>query len=263
MWNFTAWRQRRVLNKYPISVETWEQALSHLPLLHGFTAAELTRLKELAVLFLHKKVIETAGDLELNESMKLIIALQACLPILYLGLDWYEGWVSIIVYPAGFMVQRDQIDTAGIVHPRQQALSGESWLRGPVIISWSDAAYSGYIDGHNLLIHEFAHKLDMQNGNANGMPPLHKNMDRKTWTEVFSHAYAELQHMILSGHPTPIDPYGVESPAEFFAVLSEVFFETPNVIQHYYPAVYPQLRAFYRQDPASRLGLTKPVEPLT
>lgn len=249
MWSYQKWKQRRLLRRYQYPADVWRNVLSKAPILHGLSDDELHRLRDLAVLFLHEKSIEATQGVTLSKETRLLIAVQACLPILNLGLSWYKGWYSVIIYPAGFIPTRKQVDDAGVVHDIQHALSGEAWLRGPVILSLSDVIESGAIDGRNVVIHEFAHKLDMLNGAANGFPPLHSDMDSKIWARVFSEAYADLRAKIAHGDVVDIHPYATTSPAEFFAVVSEVFFATPLVVKHSYPAVYQQLCAFYRQDP--------------
>ncbi|MEJ2554168.1 MAG: zinc-dependent peptidase, partial [Gammaproteobacteria bacterium] len=143
---------------------------------------------------------------------------------------------------------------SGVVHRTRRALGGESWGQGPVILSWRDAQPDAHPHGHgsNVILHEFAHKLDMLNGAANGMPPLHGDMSRSAWTAALSSAYDDLYHQLLRYHHTAIDPYAAESPAEFFAVLTETFFELPQRLQETYPAVYEVFRQFYRQDPLLR-----------
>ena len=133
-------------------------------------------------------------------------------------------------------------------------MTGESWLAGPVILSWADAERRGEAQGYNVVIHEFAHKLDMLNGDANGYPPLHAGMSRDEWTRVFDAAYRDFCKRVERGEETAIDPYAAEAPAEFFAVLSEAFFEIPGVVQAEHPEVYGQLASFYRQDPGMRLA---------
>lgn len=246
---FRRWREARIIRRSPITDNEWQQAFSRLPMLERLDVEQKAKLKRLAILFLHAKSLEGAGDLEITTGLKLVIALQACVPILNLGLDWYDGWVSVVIHPAGFTPVHTEMDEAGVVHQVRHALSGESWDRGPVVLSADDSLAGGIIDGHNLVIHEFAHKLDMQNGVANGMPPLHKGMSALQWSEAFSQAYADLQKRVEHGRQTPIDAYAATAPAEFFAVLSEVFFEQPAVIDDLYPAVYRQLASFYRQDP--------------
>jgi len=168
-------------------------------------------------------------------------------------MNGYDGWTSVIVYPAGFAPERTITDENGVVHQVQTDLSGEAWQRGPVVLSWNEVETAGVIDGHNLVIHEFAHKLDMQNGVANGFPPLHKGMQVKDWIKAFTEGFEHFQHECEIGKAA-IDCYGATSPAEFFAVLSEVFFERPAVIHQNYPAIHEQLRLYYRQDTLMRLG---------
>lgn len=225
-----------------------------MPLLTGLTAEEKIRLTELAILLLHHKNFEAARGLVITEKMTLIIALQACLPILNLGLACYSGWVSVIVYPAGFSPERLVTDEYGVQHLQRTDLSGESWQRGPVVLAWDAVEHAGIIDGHNLVIHEFAHKLDMQNGEANGFPPLHADMATAAWVEALSAGFEDFQHQCRHGNRLGIDCYAATSPAEFFAVLSEVFFEQPEIINRHYTAIYDQLRQYYRQDPLLRLS---------
>ncbi len=190
----------------------------------------------------------------LTQSMQLVIALQACLPILKLGLNCYDNWIAVIVYPSGFALKRIVRDEYGVEHTVQSSLAGEAWVRGPVVLAWDEAEHCGIIDGHNLVIHEFAHKLDMQNGEANGFPPLHAGMDVDAWTEAFSAGFEDFWQQCSTGKNIGIDCYGASSPAEFFAVLSEVFFERPEYMLHRYAAVYEQLKLYYRQDPLVRLS---------
>lgn len=246
------WRRRRVLRRSSLQQAEWQRTVADLPVLRGLNLDELRRLKDLTVLFLHEKSLEVVGDLELTDAMRLRIAAQACLPILNLDLDYYRNWVSVIVYPAGFLSHRQYRDTAGVVHSGYQARVGESWAQGPVILSWADIAHTGVGDGFNVVIHEFAHKLDMLNGVANGMPPLHRDMAVAAWSRLFTAAYEDLCSRMEAGLGTIINPYAGESPAEFFAVVSEAFFEIPNVLLAVYPEIYGQLRAFYRQHPVSR-----------
>jgi hypothetical protein len=247
------WHRRRVLKRSRLPEDRWQAVLADLPLLRGLNAGELQQLQALSTLFLHEKTLTAAGGLELDETMSLSIAVQACLPILKLGLDYYDGWTSVILYPEGFWSPHRSFDAAGVLHTGYQARVGEAWDRGPIVLSWADVrqAFSG--QGFNVVIHECAHKLDLLNGVANGMPPLHPGMAVAAWTQAFSAAYENLRQCLELGWETAIHPYAEESPAEFFAVVSEAFFEIPTVLQATYPAVYEQLCAFYRQNPALRL----------
>jgi len=248
------WLDRRIIRRSSITSAQWATAFAALPLLQGLTIDEKRSLQELAILFIHRKVFEGAHGLVVTRPMTLIIALQACLPILKLGLGGFEGWVSVVVYPSGFAPKRVIRDEYGVEHHVQSNLAGEAWQRGPVVLAWDETERAGFIDGHNLVIHEFAHKLDMQNGHANGFPPLHPEMDITVWTEAFRAGFEDLQHKCNTGEYIGIDCYAASSPAEYFAVLSEVFFERPDVLQQHYAAVYEQLRQYYRQDPLVRLG---------
>ena len=246
------WLNRRIIQRSTTTSTQWTTAFSSLPLLQGLATHEKNRLQELAILFLHHKVFEGAHGLDVTSEMKLIITLQACLPVLKLGLGGYEGWSTIIVYPTGFAPKRVIRDEYGVEHHVQSNLSGEAWQRGPVVLAWDETECAGVIDGHNLVIHEFAHKLDMQNGDANGYPPLHKGMNSTAWAEALTAGFEDLQHKCSRGISIGIDCYGASSPAEYFSVLSEVFFERPSIIQDHYPAVYEQLCLYYQQDPLTR-----------
>ncbi|MFL6567030.1 MAG: zinc-dependent peptidase [Burkholderiales bacterium] len=239
----TEWRRRRVLAKHHIDDALWERAtrpLSFLP--------RTPKLRELALLFLAEKDFVGAHELEVTDVMRLSIAAQACLPILELGLDWYAGWHGIVVYPGDFRVRRREIDEDGVVHEWEDDLAGEAMPGGPVVLSWDALAHDPAI---NVVIHEFAHKLDMLNGEADGVPPLHPGMERRAWVAVFEEAYEGFCDALERGKDTWLDPYAAEHPSEFFAVISEAFFREAEETKRRYPDVYAQLARFYRQDPAA------------
>ena len=250
---FRNWLDRRIVARSDIGSEEWQEAFAALPVLDGLNEDEKRHLIELAILFLRRKAIDGAHGLVVTARMKHVIALQACLPVLELGLDCYRGWEAVIVYPSGFAPERLVTDEYGVEHHVRDELSGEAWEHGPVQLSWDDIAAAGEVDGYNLVIHEFAHKLDMQNGDSNGFPPLHRDMNPQTWTRIFSAAFEDFERRCDRGEDIGIDEYAAESPAEFFAVLSEVFFERPDLLDYYYPAVYAQMKSYYRQDPLARL----------
>lgn len=244
---FRAWRRQRAAAKIEISAEQWQMAEYALPFLDRLSDDERRRLRELARQFIATKEWDGAQGLELTAALQISIALQACLPILNLGLDWYRGWISIIIYPGDFLIPRQMIDADGVVHEYDDAVLGEAWEGGPVLLSWFDNLNE--IGDVSIVIHEFAHKLDMSNGEVDGMPALHDNMTRAAWIAAFAPAYEDFCRRVEAGEETPIDPYAAEHPGEFFAVGSEVFFEAPELLRDAYPAVYEQLRLFYRQDP--------------
>jgi Mlc titration factor MtfA (ptsG expression regulator) len=186
-----------------------------------------------------------------------VIALQACVLVLNLDLMYYDGWESVVVYPDEFVPGWEWEDDAGVVHTNEEPMAGEAMPGGPVVLSWADVEASQDWDaaGMNLAIHEFAHKLDMRNGVANGCPPLPPEMAPHIWKRTMLAAYEHFQKRVDRGDRTAIDPYAAESPAEFFAVLSEVFFVDPQLLRHEYKQVYQQFAAFYRQEPAARTEL--------
>lgn len=251
----SAWL-KHILFHWRIPYSLWRESIVSAPTLSCLDQQEQHRLRKLASLFLHEKTITGAASLTVDSPMRVYIAAQACLLILNLDLDYFEGWSEVIVYPDTFVVTREERDTAGVIHETRRTLGGEAWSRGPVILSWADAKPGSHPHGSasNVILHEFAHKLDMLNGAANGMPPLHADMVRERWTASLSQAFEDLYHRVERHHQTTIDPYAAESPAEFFAVLTEVFFEQPARLHHLYPDVYEQLRLFYRQDPQPRIS---------
>lgn len=243
------WRMRRILRRHPIPHYIWRGVIRRMSILQGLDAVELAHLREMTTWFLARKAITGAQGLEVTPSMKVAVAVQACLLILNLGVEYFAGWSEVILYPGAFRVKHAQIDAAGLVHDESSVLAGESWLRGPVILSWDDVerdAYHGR-EGRNVVLHEFAHKLDGLNGVNNGLPPLRRGMSRKRWSEVLAGAYDALRRQVAAGEGACINPYAAASPAEFFAVSSEYFFTAPNVLRNCCPGVYKQLALFYRQ----------------
>lgn len=248
MWPWLRLGRRR----HAIPDALWAQALTAIPYAAALPAAEQRRIRELTLAFLRTKVFEAAAGLELTDAMRVHVGLQACLLILNLDPGYYDGWRGVILYPGDFLVPKEHIDDAGVVHEWTEELAGESWEHGPVILSW-DASRSA--DEHmNIVLHEFAHKLDMRDGHADGCPPLPAAISSRRWRRDFRQAYERLCDIVDRGEPAGLDPYGAESPAEFFAVASETFFMNPVLIAEDFPAVYRQLRAFYGQDPLAVLG---------
>lgn len=249
---FTEWRRARILRRTSVNEALWHGTLESHAFLRRLAQAERERLKRQVILFLHEKSIQGAGGLVIRDEMRMAIAAQACILILNLDLDYYRGWVEVIVYPSRFVAEFEYADDAGVVHRVREQMAGEAWERGPVILSWADAEEDGGGAGYNVVIHEFAHKIDMLNGDAEGFPPLHAGMSRDAWSRAFGAAYEDMRACLARGEHTLIDPYAAENPSEFFAVASETFFEEPLHMRASYPMVYEQLSRFYRQDPASR-----------
>lgn len=256
MWSLRAWRRQRILTRHPISADDWRMLDERLPIIAGLDMAERQHLGERAVLFLHDKHLSALPGVNLDAHGRLLLAVQAQLPLLYLDeLNWYQGFHEIVLYPDDFISPQRHRDASGVVHEWDAEHSGEAWQQGPVILAWPGVETSGDWDGYNLVIHEMAHKLDMLNGDANGLPPLHRTMRIDQWANAMQSAYDQMNEQ-LDANPdaeTAIDPYAAEDPAEFFAVTSEYFFSAPDLLQAAFPAVYTQLQLFYRQDPLARM----------
>ncbi|CAL94302.1 zinc-dependent peptidase [Azoarcus olearius] len=227
----------------------WQQAEAGLPFLAYLDDADRLRLRELARRFLAEKQFHGAHGLQLTDHMLLTISLQACLPVLNIGLSAYRGWVGVVVYPGDFVIPRQEVDEAGVVHEYDDEVLGEAWSGGPVLLSWFD---EGAPEGVNVVIHEFAHKLDMENGGVDGLPVLPPSMSRSAWAQVFGEAYERFCDQVDHGIDSLLDPYAAEHPAEFFAVAAEAFFEMPLDLRDEFPAVYDQLARYFRLDPAHR-----------
>ena len=249
-------RRERAMREARIDDVAWTRELASYNFTRVLNADERERLKALVILFIAEKPINGAGNLNIDNGARLAIAIQACMLILNLDLDWYKSWTEVIIYPGEFVTRHEEVDEAGVVHVVEDSMSGESWAHGTVVLSWADVMQAGRADGesaYNVVMHEFAHQIDMLNGDANGFPPLHKDMNREQWAAAFSAAYDHFCQRVDAWEETVIEEYAAENPAEFFAVISEAFFETPLAVRDEYPDVYAQLTLFYRQDTAARV----------
>lgn len=231
-----------------VATETWQRVETPLTCLNHLGETERLRLRTLALDFLAEKEFHGANGLALTDDMLLSIALQACLPILNLGLAAYRGWVGVVVYAGDFVIPRRHLDEDGVIHEFEDTVLGEAWEDGPVLLSWFDDPEEA--GGANVVIHEFAHKLDMANGAVDGLPALGDKLPRGEWSRGMQAAYAALCQQVDRGLPTFLDPYATQDPAEFFAVASEAFFQEPRGLLAAHPQVYRLLARFYQQDPA-------------
>jgi MtfA peptidase len=251
------WRENRHIARLPVSHAQWEAAVSDWPVAARYRGEARDRLRDMSLRFLLRKRFESGGGLVVDDRMQLRIATMAAVPILELGLDWYEGWHSVILYPAEFVPDQEYEDEFGVVHHDRHPLSGEAWQQGPVILSWEDVRAGTQEPGYNVVIHEMAHKLDMRADGPNGSPPLHRGMDPAEWRRVFTAAWEDMAQQVevtADESALPMDPYALESPGEFFSVASETFFETPSRLAEAWPDLYRQLALFYRQDPLATPG---------
>jgi Mlc titration factor MtfA (ptsG expression regulator) len=253
------WRRRRdaqALRERTIPDELWLATLGDFPFLKYRPLPDLLKLRELATLFLARKEFAAAGGLELDDRIALAVAAQACVPILHLGLHWYDGFVGIVLHPGEVVATREWQDDDGVVHTGEEVLAGEAMPGGPVMLSWRDvlAAGESLATGYNVVIHEFVHVLDMRDGLADGVPPLPDAALQRRWIEAMTQGHALLCRQLQAGQETLLDPYAAQGLEEFFPVCAESFFVSPAALLAEQPAVYGVMREFFQQDPARLLG---------
>ncbi|MCH9682511.1 MAG: zinc-dependent peptidase [Deltaproteobacteria bacterium] len=254
-------RERILADPFP---DAWRQTLgTRVAAWADLDDDERTLLCQLTQVFVEEKNWEGLGGLEMDDDVRVTVAGQACLLILGLDHDLYRRVESILVYPSTVFAPAEGssifgVATAPVSSP--MPLLGQAWQRGPVILAW-DAVRRGAADsrdGHNVVFHEFAHKLDMLSGGADGVPPLADRETYDRWVQVFERGWHALHERQAAGRRTFLDAYAGESPAEFFAVATEQFFEQGAAMEHKHPALYDVLRDFYRQDPARRRNRRTP-----
>jgi len=268
--------RRRVARELAlIDAEDWRGAVSRHFFLAGLSPREDEALRQRAAWLLASKTFSGAGGLEVTDEIMLSVAIQAALPILELDPALYEGWLEIVLYPGGFLIPRTEIDESGVVHEYVQEASGEAWDGGPVILSWDDAG-PGMPEKTNVVIHEFAHKLDLYGGEADGMPHLdaRSGIRPRQWRRVLGASFEQFSQALTAVEDAipayvdpesddaapwfdalPLDPYAATDEAEFFAVSSETFFVDPAPLARDLPDWYGLLSRYYRQDPLRRLAL--------
>lgn len=247
------WRAERTLARRPIPDALWALTLARYPFLGRRSEADRAALRELATLFLADKEFAGMQGLVVDDGMAVAIAAQACLPVLRLGLACYDGFTGIVVHPDIVVARREVMDEDGVVHRYDEELAGEAMEGGPVMLSWHDVDSAGESAqwGYNVVIHEFAHVLDMRDGAADGVPLLANAAARAQWLAVLEPEWNAFCERVDAGEDTLLDPYGAEAIDEFFAVASEVFFVDAPTLRAEHPALYGLLAGYYRQDPAA------------
>ena len=245
-------RDARALRRRAIAEPLWQHCIAALPFVASRPADELQRLRRLASLFLDSKEFSGAQGFEVSDEIALAVAVQACLPILELGLAQYDGFVGIVMHGDAVVARREVTDEHGVVHAYDEELAGEAMEGGPLMLSWADVLPQAEASPtpYNVVIHEFAHVLDMRDGQADGVPVLTSAAARRAWLDVLMPEYDRLRERVVCGHDTVLDPYAAEAPDEFFAVASEAFFVAPAALKDEHPALFAMLASYYRQDPS-------------
>jgi Mlc titration factor MtfA (ptsG expression regulator) len=247
------WRRARTLERRAIPESLWQLTLARYPFLAARSATDLAALREMSTLFLARKEFSGARGLVVSDEMAVAIAAQACLPALALGLHWLDGFVGIVVHEDAVVARREVEDDDGIVHAYDEELSGEAMSGGPVMLAWRDVddAAESAADGYNVVVHEFAHVIDMRGGVTAGIETADPDSERGRWLLALANEYEAFADAVERQEPTFLDPYGAEALEEFFAVASEAFFVAPTELFGESPRSYRLLAEFYRQDPAS------------
>lgn len=253
MLGFLTRRRRRALMRARLDEHERAAVGRYVPYVRFLPSELRDELEGLMRVFLAEKSFEGCGGLAITESMRLAIAAQACILLLGRKSDMYPLLSSILVYPAAYVAPEPEIGPGGIVDETPQERIGESWVHGSVVLSWQDVEHGGAADGVNVVFHEFAHQLDHESGSDDGAPSLSGPAMEQRWREVMTAAYEGLVRAADAGEPTLLDEYGAESPAEFFAVATECFFELPHRLRSEHRELYDLLSDFYRQDPATWL----------
>jgi hypothetical protein len=234
--------------------DDWLQIIEQNVHFYHYLPPEKQReLLGLVQLFLAEKRFEGCGGLEITDEIRLTIAAQACILLLNLDVDFYPKLRSILVYPYAFVAPAVSRHPEGTVSEGPQPRLGESWSQGNVVLSWEDVlrGTTNFGDGRNVVIHEFAHQLDSESGACNGAPLMPRSSMYKDWSRVLGREYEALVESVEQGRATVIDKYAATSPAEFFAVVTEFFFENPLELESFHQELYEQLKTYYGQDPAS------------
>lgn len=228
---------------------SWRRLLRRrVPLVARLPPDLQLRLKGLMQVFLREKTFVGCAGLTVTEEMRVVVAAQACLPLLGATRGYYPALREVLLYPSAFVVERAVGEAGGVQSLQRRVLAGESWARGQVILAWDEvlAGAADARDGRNVVLHEFAHQLDQVKGRANGAPPLPDAAAYARWSAVMQAAFDALREQLARGEPTLLDPYAATEPAEFFAVASEAFFERGAELAERHPALYRELSGFYR-----------------
>ncbi len=253
MFPFSKKARRQALRELPTPA-AWRAIVDrNVPYVRLLDERDRGELEGLLQIFLAEKRFEGCGGLALTEEMRVTIAAQACLLLLHRETDVYPELDAILVYPHPYRAPETQ-RVGLVVMESEDARLGESWTRGVVVLAWDhvSAAKHHVQAGHNLVLHEFAHQLDAEDGSMDGAPPLGSRARYAAWAHVLGEEYAELAARLHAGKTTDLDAYGATNPAEFFAVVTEMFFEEPAEMARTHPALYAELATFFRQDPAAR-----------
>jgi Mlc titration factor MtfA (ptsG expression regulator) len=254
MLGFLRRRRRARVGARPLPDNWWATIDRRVPMIAAMGEADRSELGRIVRILLDEKRFEGCGGLVMTDEIRVTIAAQAAVLLLHRASPgYYPTLRSILVYPRAYFANTARQNPDGTFTEGPQGRLGESWFRGSLVLSWDDVVRGAADadDGRNVTLHEFAHQLDGQSGGMNGAPALASPARYRDWARVLGEEYAELAEDLHRGHRTIIDPYGATNPAEFFAVLTELFFERPRAMRKHHAELYEQLAEFYQRDPAA------------
>lgn len=251
---FVKWQRDRLMAKqFP---KSWLSIIeSNLSIYRSLTSEQQKELLGYIQVFLKEKQFIGCLGLQITEEIKVTIAAIACLLLFSDRKTYFPNLRSVLVYPHAYIVNELTMNSY-VVEERRVARLGESWTRDQLVLSWEQVQQDirNWKDGHNVILHEFAHQLDQEDGQAEGVPILPRVLDYEVWKQVMSAEYLQLCDRVENGQKTVLDSYGATSPAEFFAVATETFFEKPNQLHQKHPSLYELLQRYYRLDPQQWLN---------
>lgn len=259
MFDYFKRKRRARVSSSPFPPQ-WQAVLDRLPMYARLPHTDREELRRLIQIFLREKRFEGCGGLEITDEIRVTVAAQACVLLLRRQTDIYPTLTSILVYPESFVATSVRTGPGGIITEAAMPHAGQSWSGlyspaggGPIVLSWRDVRRGAACpcDGSNVVFHEFAHQLDSEDGAVNGAPMLGERSHYIAWARVLGEQFRSLHQTLAQGDPAWINPYAATNPGEFFAVLTEFFFERPRTLRARHPQVYAQLASFYRQDPAA------------
>ncbi|MFA5864906.1 MAG: M90 family metallopeptidase [Phycisphaerae bacterium] len=247
----TRWRRNRIARReFP---REWAVIIErNVPVYEILPVMDQAQLLQHVLIFLAEKQFQGCNGLEMTDEIRLTIAAQACILLLGRRTNYYPGLRSILVYPHSYIGRHAEYLESGFIVEGPEERLGEAWHRGPVILSWDDVrrGAADFYDGQNVVFHEFAHQIDSSSGKGDSSPVLQHRSDFAAWARVLRKEYKQLRKDVEENQPTFLDEYGASSPSEFFAVITEYFFEKPGELEYKHPDLYNALKQFYQQDPA-------------
>lgn len=230
----------------------WETTLQRAVALYRHLPQELKRQLQTDIqMFLAEKHFEGAGGLEMSDEIRVTIAAQACMLLLNRKDRNYPGLDSIVVYPGAYVAEK-RVSLGATYVEEPSVRLGESWHRGTVVLAWDQVRQDAHYpeSGHSVVLHEFAHQLDQEDGKSDGVPLLESRTSYADWARILSREYLQLQQNVRHHRKSLLDSYGATNPAEFFAVATEAFFTRPQQMQRREPGLYAELKEYYKVDPA-------------